>query len=168
MIAALFVAPDGVYAGLPGVEVWDEARDARRYAGPWPVVAHPPCQRWGRFWHGSPSRPHQFQPVMMAAALPRPWPQCGAGAGCWNIRPIVTHGASTGCWRHRDQVGGSLPTGKAAGPVTLSRGSTATQRARHRGCMPSYPAGIPRSAAGDCQVSRNRRGRAGGLTAPRK
>jgi len=60
MIAALFVAPNGAYSGLPGVELWDEARDARRYGGPWPVVAHPPCQRWGRFWHGSPSRPHQF------------------------------------------------------------------------------------------------------------
>ena len=45
-VAALYVEKDGVYAGLPGVEVWDEARDARLYAGPWPVVAHPPCARW--------------------------------------------------------------------------------------------------------------------------
>jgi hypothetical protein len=45
-IAALFVDPAGVYAGLPDVELWDEARDARQYVGPWPVVAHPPCNRW--------------------------------------------------------------------------------------------------------------------------
>ena len=45
-IAALFVEPDGPYAGLDGVEVWDEARDARKYAGPHPVVAHPPCNQW--------------------------------------------------------------------------------------------------------------------------
>lgn len=61
MIAALYVETDGAYFGMPGVEPWDEARDARKYAGPYPVVAHPPCQRWGRFWHGSPRKPHQFK-----------------------------------------------------------------------------------------------------------
>jgi hypothetical protein len=46
MIAALFVQTDGAYFGLPGVDPWDAARDARKYVGPWPVVAHPPCSRW--------------------------------------------------------------------------------------------------------------------------
>lgn len=61
MIAALYVEPGGAYCGLDSVDPWDEARDARQYAGPWPVVAHPPCERWGRFWHGSPRKPHQFK-----------------------------------------------------------------------------------------------------------
>lgn len=61
MIAALFVEKGGGYFGLDDVDPWDEDRDARIYAGPWPVVAHPPCQRWGRFWHGSPRKPHQFE-----------------------------------------------------------------------------------------------------------
>lgn len=55
MIAALYVQADGCYFGLPGVDPWPEARDARSYAGPWPVVAHPPCERWGRYWNGGPS-----------------------------------------------------------------------------------------------------------------
>lgn len=49
MIAALFVDADGIYAGRPEVDLWDVIRDARSYAGPWPVVAHPPCERWGAF-----------------------------------------------------------------------------------------------------------------------
>jgi hypothetical protein len=49
MIAALFVETNGCYFNLPGVDPWDINRDARKYAGPHPVVAHPPCQRWGRY-----------------------------------------------------------------------------------------------------------------------
>lgn len=54
MIAALFVQSDGAYYGMPDVDPWDEQRDARLYAGPFPVVAHPPCQRWGKLWMGQP------------------------------------------------------------------------------------------------------------------
>lgn len=52
MIAALYVETDGAYVDLPGVDAWDIGRDARGYAGPHPIVAHPPCQRWGRFATG--------------------------------------------------------------------------------------------------------------------
>lgn len=47
-IAALFVEPRGTYSELPDIELWDAARDARNYLGPWPVIAHPPCSRWCR------------------------------------------------------------------------------------------------------------------------
>lgn len=57
MISALYVETNGVYFGLVDVDPWDEARDARCYAGPNPVVAHPPCQRWGRMKGGGPSLP---------------------------------------------------------------------------------------------------------------
>ena len=46
MIAALYVERAGTYWNLPDVDPWDVTRDARLYAGPWPVVAHPPCNTW--------------------------------------------------------------------------------------------------------------------------
>ena len=52
-IAALYVDPRGPYPKMPGVEPWDEQRDARLYAGPHPVVAHPPCGPWGSMAHYS-------------------------------------------------------------------------------------------------------------------
>lgn len=54
MVAALYVATGGCYFGLEGVDPWDVKRDARLYEGPHPVVAHPPCERWGNYWFGSP------------------------------------------------------------------------------------------------------------------
>lgn len=55
-VAALYVEHGGVYYDLPGVDPWGQPdRDAREYRGPHPVVAHPPCKRWGRYWSGGPS-----------------------------------------------------------------------------------------------------------------
>lgn len=47
-VTALFVERDGVYWNMPGIDCWDEERDARLYGGTNPVVAHPPCARWSR------------------------------------------------------------------------------------------------------------------------
>ena len=55
---------NGVYSGLSNVDVWDISRDARLYDGPYPVIAHPPCNRWVNFaalnykrWGGEHNRP---------------------------------------------------------------------------------------------------------------
>ncbi len=93
MIAALFVETDGVYFGLPEVDPWDEQRDARKYKGPWPVVAHPPCARWGAYWWGGPS------------ALERK--KLGDDGGCfaaalWAVRTfggLIEHPAYSRAWK---------------------------------------------------------------------
>lgn len=63
-VAALYVLSDGCYTGLPHVDPWDKARDARLYNGPYPVVAHPPCHLWGAMavvnyarWGGEHNKP---------------------------------------------------------------------------------------------------------------
>jgi len=65
MIAALYVLRHGPYADVPDVELWygPPDRDARLYQGPWPVVAHPPCARWGSYWFGGP-HPHQPRRIL--------------------------------------------------------------------------------------------------------
>lgn len=64
MIACLFVEPNGVYSTMPNTDLWGLDRDARKYAGSYPVVAHPPCQLWGNFapinykrWGGDHNKP---------------------------------------------------------------------------------------------------------------
>ena len=49
MITALYLdlSRPNPYQAL-GCDCWDVVRDATLYAGPWPVVAHPPCGPWSR------------------------------------------------------------------------------------------------------------------------
>ena len=96
MIAALYVQTGGCYFGLDDVEPWDEARDARTYDGPWPVVAHPPCQRWGALsavnyarWGGEHNRPGN-DGGCFAAAL--------ADVRRWG--GVLEHPAKSKAWRH--------------------------------------------------------------------
>jgi hypothetical protein len=47
-IAALFVQSNGCYVNEDFIDAWPEERDARKYNLNLPVIAHPPCQRWGK------------------------------------------------------------------------------------------------------------------------
>ena len=91
-VAALFVEAEGPYANLPDVLVWDVERDARKYRGPFPVVAHPPCKRWGRYWSGGPSAKQRQQ--------------LGSDDGCfahalWSVRTfrgVIEHPKDSHAW----------------------------------------------------------------------
>jgi hypothetical protein len=99
-VAALFVERDGIYFGLPGVDPWDEARDARKYAGPWSVVAHPPCARWGRYWFGGPTIARQGREYL----------KLGDDDGCFaaalaavrQFGGVLEHPEGSHAWRHFD------------------------------------------------------------------
>lgn len=104
MIAALFVATGGCYFGLPDVDPWDVQRDARLYAGPHAVVAHPPCERWGRYWYGGPSslkrlvRGDDAGCFESALASVRKWggvlehPEASSAWGRFGLRPPMRGG----------------------------------------------------------------------------
>ena len=50
-IAILFARADSHYKSIPDCDVWDAARDARRWPGGCPIVAHPPCRAWAGLRH---------------------------------------------------------------------------------------------------------------------
>jgi hypothetical protein len=54
-ISVLFAETDGVYFNDDRIDPWDIKRNAMLYKGNKPVIAHPPCKRWGRYWSGGPS-----------------------------------------------------------------------------------------------------------------
>ena len=63
-IAALFVAKDSIYKSFDFIDCYDAERDAMSYRGTFPVIAHPPCQLWGKMarvnfarWGGEHNRP---------------------------------------------------------------------------------------------------------------
>lgn len=93
-VAALYVETGGVYFNLPGVDPWDEQRDARLYEGPWPVVAHPPCPKWS--------------PLAYINRRRIPGYEIGDDGGCFEaalnaVRKyggVLEHPANTLAWKH--------------------------------------------------------------------
>lgn len=63
MIAALYVERGGPYFNRADVDPWDAARDATKYVGPHPVVAHPPCGPWGSLSHLYQGDEHELAPI---------------------------------------------------------------------------------------------------------
>lgn len=45
-VSVLFARSDSHYKAMQGTDVWDMARDARRWPGGNRVIAHPPCRSW--------------------------------------------------------------------------------------------------------------------------
>lgn len=115
-VTVLFARSDSVYKTLPGVDVWDAARDARRWPGGGPAVAHPPCRMWGRlrqFSKGTAdekalgpwavNRVRQFGGVLEHPEESTLWAHCGMPRpgqfpddfGGWSMRIEQFH------WGHR-------------------------------------------------------------------
>jgi len=87
LVAALYVDRLGPYPKLLGPEMcWDEKRDARTYAGPWPVVAHPPCGPWGRLKHLCTKQARDLAPL--AVEQVRRW------------GGVLEHPQASGVWKH--------------------------------------------------------------------
>ena len=66
VVAALFVRNDSIYKTMPGVDAWDIKRDARKFCGDMPVIAHPPCRAWGQLRHMAKPRPGERELALFA------------------------------------------------------------------------------------------------------
>ena len=72
-VAVLFARSDSIYKALPGCDVYDMERDARRWPGGAPVVAHPPCRAWGRLRAFAKPRHDEKDLARWAVAQVRKW-----------------------------------------------------------------------------------------------
>lgn len=94
-VAVLFARNDSIYKNFPHIEVWDAQRDARKFSGGLPVVAHPPCRAWGRLRYFAKPRDDEkelglfaiSQVQRLGGVLEHP-----AGSTLWNAGFLPTPG----------------------------------------------------------------------------
>lgn len=144
-VAVLFAREDSNYKTIPDADVWDRARDARRWPGGLPVVAHPPCRAWGRLRGLAKPRPDEkelaleavrhvrgfggvlehpaFSTLWAAAGLPRPGEAPDAFGG-WSLAVEQFH------WGHK--------AAKATWLYIVGCGIEAIPPMPHRSGEPAY------------------------------
>lgn len=97
-VAVLFARSDSFYKTIPFCDVWDADRDARKWPGGSPLIAHPPCRAWGRLRKFAKPRPDEKELALFAVnqvrkfggVLEHPvgstlWPEAGLPApGCFD------------------------------------------------------------------------------------
>ena len=101
-VAVLFARADSHYKALAGADVWDAERDALRWPGGCPVVAHPPCRAWASLRHCAKPRDGEKDLAHYAIAMVRQWGgvlEHPAGSTLWSAQGLPAPGS-------RDAFGG--------------------------------------------------------------
>lgn len=93
-VAVLFARRDSIYKSLDGCDVWDEDRDARKYPGVAPIVAHPPCRLWSRLAPFAKAPPEEKDLAIFALDQAR------------RYGGVVEHPAGSRLWDEADLSGG--------------------------------------------------------------
>jgi len=94
-VAVLFARSDSVYKAIPDCDVWDIERDARRWPGGGPAVAHPPCRAWGRLRTFAKPRPDEKDLARWAVQQLRQWGgvlEHPAGSTLWDDQSLPKPG----------------------------------------------------------------------------
>lgn len=103
--AVLFARRDSVYKTL-AADVWDADRDALKWPGGAPIVAHPPCRAWGSLWYFAKPRPGEKELALWSVDKIREFGgvlEHPAASKLWAEKPLPEPG-------ERDQFGGfTLP-----------------------------------------------------------
>jgi hypothetical protein len=72
-VAVLFARQDSIYKQMPGTDVWDIERDARKWDGGSSLVAHPPCRAWASLRHCAKPRDGEKDLALLAIQHIRRW-----------------------------------------------------------------------------------------------
>jgi hypothetical protein len=95
----LFARADSNYKALPGCDVWDIERDALRWPGGAPVIAHPPCRAWGSLRHFAKPRPGEKELALWAVEQVRRFGgvlEHPAASTLWPVAGLPAPGAIDG------------------------------------------------------------------------
>lgn len=76
-VSVLFVRRDSIYKTMVVkdtiIDCWDIDRDAKKWPGGGPIVAHPPCRAWGQLSHFAKPRPDEKNLAIWSIEQIRKW-----------------------------------------------------------------------------------------------